>query len=97
MPLQQNAPQLDIKRAPSGIPPNWNTVVSKLEPGVWGTVNTMPPQEAVVNSGPCSTNGLAFVFKLAQFIEQGGIHAAYQFTLAGSPPGTIGPYLTSEC
>lgn len=106
VPLEQNAGQLDVKTvAPLDDLPTWNKVIPKMQPGVFGTVNTLPPQDVVVNTAQCSNvpdgKGLGFIFKLAQYIEQSGVHAVYQFRpgqFQSEPsPNYGGPYLSSQC
>lgn len=100
--MQLNAPQLDVKIAPVEMMPTWNKVVPLMHAGVFGTVSTQSSQSVVVNTAECSNEnggtGLAFVFKLAQFVEQSGIQAMYQFPIMGVPPtGFAGPYESYQC
>lgn len=92
--------------------PTWNSIIagppSTLGTGVFGTVNAVEGASGTINTEACSNApppgelggpwGLAFVFKFADWVEQGGSAAGVSF-LADSVPGGgyRGPYLNYNC
>ncbi|OAA69232.1 hypothetical protein LEL_10108 [Akanthomyces lecanii RCEF 1005] len=99
--LYEGSHQLDVKLTTGYVQPfqpTWNSLIAgnppKLGPGVFGTVNAEPGANAVVNTTQYS-EGLVFVFKFADWVEQAGGAAALNFTCRaiGDPSVPTGPYV----
>lgn len=99
--LYEGSHQLDVKLTTGYVQPlqpTWNSLIAgnppTLGPGVFGTVNGVPGANAVVNTTQYS-EGLGFVFKFADWVEQAGGAAGLNFTCRaiGNPPVPTGPYV----
>jgi hypothetical protein len=93
--------------------PTWNSVIagdpSTLGPGVFGTCNAVQGASSVINTAACSNGGqggapgggfgLGFVFKFADWVEQGGQAAGASFYAGWTGPAGVfkGPYLNYNC
>jgi hypothetical protein len=93
--------------------PTWGSVIagdpSTLGPGVFGTVNAVQGAGGVIGTTQCSNGapagavgggfGLGFIFKFADWVEQGGQPAGASFYSGWSGPPSVfkGTYLNYNC
>jgi hypothetical protein len=101
------ANQLEVKQTTGFAPPyapTWNSIIAASPPvtlGVSGTVNVVAGANAVVNTYACSNTGngygLAFVFKLAQWIEQGANAAGVSFFVGQQMTTFTDVFLSYNC
>jgi len=102
---QTGASQLDVIQVTGQLPqnPTWSNIVganpSVLNTGTFGSVNAAVNTNTVVNTATCANSGtgLAFVFKLAQWIEQGNTNAKTEFQLSTDSSNTADAFIKSNC
>ncbi|KAJ8071741.1 hypothetical protein OCU04_002057 [Sclerotinia nivalis] len=96
------SPALNVYTVSTPLPdaPTFNNISPKINPSIFGTVTPASGQSVVINSGNCyggSGQGLAFVFRYADWVRGQGSVSWNEYVNALNGAGARGVYLNYNC
>ncbi|KAF7863235.1 hypothetical protein EAF04_007317 [Stromatinia cepivora] len=96
------SPALNVYTVSTPLPdaPTFNNISPKINPSIFGTVTPASGQSVVINSGTCnggSGQGLAFVFRYADWVRGQGSVSWTEYVNALNGAGARGVYLNYNC
>jgi hypothetical protein len=102
---QSGSAQVDVIQVTGTLPqnPTWNNIVNAnprvLSTGTFGTTNAVAGTNAVVNTATCANSGtgLAFLVKLAGWVEQGNGPAVTDFALSTNSNALADLFVQHNC